>query len=101
MAKTLPTFLKKYFWDIDFAKLDPDKRATYIIERLLEMGDEKAVRWVLQTFKKSEIKKVIRQSRNLSPQTANFWSLILDVNKKDITCLQKPYLNIRQSHWPY
>lgn len=96
-----PIFLKKYFWDIDFNKLDVSKSSTYIIERILEMGDEKAIRWVLKTFPKDLVKNVIINSRGLSPQTAGFWSHVFKINDNKILCLQKPYLKVRETHWPY
>jgi len=96
-----PAFLKKYFWDIDFNKLNVSERSTYVIERILEMGDEKAIRWLLKTFPKRVIKNVIVSSRGLSPQTGSFWSLVLNINQKEILCLQKPFLRLRQMHWPY
>lgn len=96
-----PSFLKKYFWDIDFAKLDPKKRPEYVIERILELGDVKAVRWVLKTFPKNVIKKTLMTRRGFSPKTAVFWATILGINQKNITCLQPQYLAMRQTHWPY
>lgn len=96
-----PLFLKKYFWDIDFKKLDPEKHPEYVIERILELGDVRAVRWVLKNFDRKLIKKTIMTRRGLSPKTATFWSLILGIDKKNIVCLQTPYLATRQTHWPY
>lgn len=101
MRKKPPQFLKKYFWDIDFAKLDPDKSPVYVIERILEVGDDRAIRWLLGTFSVSLIKKVVMTSRALSPETASFWSTILKIEKSRIACLQAPSLRVRQSHWPY
>ena len=100
MAKT-PLFLKKYFWDVDFEKLDVSKSPTYIIERLLEMGDDKAIKWLLKTFQKEIVKNVIINSRGLSPQTAGFWSHVFEIDEKKILCLQKPFLRVRETHWPY
>lgn len=100
MAKA-PLFLKKYFWDIDFAKLDPKKHSVYTIERLLEFGDEKAVRWILQTFSKKQIRETVCQSRAISSVTANFWSLILGIPKENIRCLEPQFLKIRNGLWPY
>lgn len=71
MAK-LPPFLKKYFWDIDFKKLDSQKNSEYIIVRLLEFGDEKAIRWVIKAFSKKFIKQTVMTSRGFSPKTATF-----------------------------
>lgn len=96
-----PAFLRKYFWDIDFAKLNPQKSPTYVIERILEFGDEKAVRWVLKTFSKQQIRETVCQSRAISSVTANFWSFILNIPKEQIRCLQPQFLKIRNELWPY
>ena len=100
MAK-LPPFLKKYFWDVNFKKLDSQKNSENIIVRLLEFGDEKAIRWVLKVFSKKIIKQVVMTSRGISPKTATFWGRVLGISEKDILCLQTQYLKMRRAHWPY
>jgi|SRR3989344_2322776 len=97
----LPSFLKKYFWDIDFSKLKPDKSPKYIIERLLEFGDEQAIRWVIKNYSKQKIIDVIKTSRVISFKTANFWSQIFNIKRSEILCFQEPYLTMRKAHWPY
>lgn len=96
-----PKFLRQYFWDIDFIKLDPEKNPQYVIERLLEFGDVRSVRWVLKTFPKEVIAKTVMTRRGLSPRTASFWAFMLNIDDKDIVCLQEQYLTMRQTHWPY
>ena len=90
--KSLPQFLEKYFWDVDFSKLNKKTHSQFIIERILEYGDEKAVRWMRRNFKLNEIKKVVCNSRNLSLKSANFWQFIFNLNKNDILCLKKSFL---------
>jgi len=41
--KKLPRFLNKYFWDVEFEKIDLQKRRVYVLKRILEYGDERAV----------------------------------------------------------
>ena len=89
--KSLPQFLKKYFWDVDFSKLNKKTHSQFVIERILEYGDEKAVRWMRRNFKLNEIKKVVCNSRNLSLKSANFWQFIFNLNKSDILCLKKSF----------
>jgi hypothetical protein len=97
----LPKFLYCYFWDIDAQKLNPQKHPQYVIQRLLEMGDEKAVRWVRKKFSKAKIMETIRKRRGFSPRTADFWALFLNIPRKKVKCLQKPYLQQHKLHWPY
>jgi hypothetical protein len=93
------TFLKKYFWETDFKSLDLKKDAVYIISRILEYGDIKAVKWLLKNFDKKLIKKVILTQRGFSPKTSNFWRLFFNLNKNKVLCLKKSYLKRRKSHW--
>ncbi len=41
--KKLPSFLHKYFWDVEFKKIDFEHRRFYVLKRILEFGDEKAI----------------------------------------------------------
>jgi len=97
----LPKFLHRYFWDINAQKLNPQKRPQYVIQRLLEMGDQKAVRWVRKNFSKRQIMETICQSRQITPKTANFWSLFLGLDRKKIKCFQKDFRRTQRAIWPY
>lgn len=98
--KKIPVFLKCYFWDIDFKKMDRIKYKTFILRRILEYGDEKSVRWMFKHFNRDEIAKVLAFSR-IDPRSANFWSVVLGIKKDKILCLQKHYLEMRKKIWPY
>ncbi len=93
--------LKKYFWDIDVDRLDFKKEPEYVIIRLLEYGDVWAIRWLLRTFDKELVKKTILKHRGLSPRSINFWSLLFNLDKEKILCLNKSYQKVRKTHWPY
>lgn len=95
----LPSYLKKYFWDTDFAKLDPEKNRLYILSRIFEYGDVKAVRWALAHFAKEDIKKTLRESRALSPKSGNFWALFFNLRNANLRCFQKSSLKLQSSHW--
>ncbi len=97
----LPKYLKKYFWDINFKKLDPDKYQDYIIARLLEHGNIRSLRWMLKNFKEGRIKKVVMEKKGFSPKTANFWALFFNINKSKVKCLNKSYQKIRSEYWIY
>ena len=99
--KRPPKFLKKYFWEIDFDKMEFEDRKVYILKRILEYGDEDAVRWIWKNFKGEEMKDVLCNFRDYSLKTANFWALILGVPKERVKCLQKSYLERRKIFWPY
>lgn len=99
--KRLPGFLEKYFWDVDFSRLNKEDYTSFITERILEYGDERAIRWLFQNFTKSEIKKILKKRRNISPLSANYWSLVLEVPKNQILCLQRQFQKKPQKTWFY
>jgi hypothetical protein len=87
----LPGFLKPYFWDVDFEKLDLDKSRRFILNRVIDRGNTPSLRWALSIYSKDEIRELILTSRDLSRKTANFWADMLAVDKSQVPCLQKPY----------
>lgn len=88
----LPDFLEPYFWETDFASLRLPERQTYVIERVLEYGDDRAIRWLKATFTPETIADVVRHSRRISENTANLWALMLDIPKEHIRCFSTPSL---------
>ncbi len=99
--KKAPEFLRKYFWDVDFEKLDVEAYPLDTIGRILEYGDLKAIKWMRRKFSEKAIAEVLLRLRIVSPKSANFWSLIFGIDKRGILCLQKHYLRIRNMHWPH
>lgn len=97
----LPAFLEKYFWDVDFEKVDRKQSALYIIHRLLDKGNDQAIKWIYQTYDKHLIQEVVTNRRGFSAKTANFWADLLGIDKRKVVCLQTPYLKMRQELWPY
>ena len=64
------------FWDTDAKQLDSQKHARYIIERVVDFGNDKEVRWVVQNYSPALIKKTIRSSRVLHNKSKALWSLL-------------------------
>lgn len=99
--KRAPKFLKRYFWNVDFSKLDVQAHGRAVLVRILEQGDERAVRWMKRNFTREDIADALFHLRSISPKSANYWALIYGLDRQRIPCLQKPYLEIRRKHWPY
>jgi hypothetical protein len=70
--------LTRFFWDVDPEKLDLERHKTFIIERILELGDEAAVRWLFAAYPRPDIILVLRAARALSPKSHGFWTLVLE-----------------------
>ena len=80
----MPIEFKKYFWDVEFEKLDLEKNKRYIISRLYCYGDLKAIRWIKQAYTKKDIEEVAKKSRNLTPLVANYLQQQFHLKKEQI-----------------
>ena len=76
--KTIPDHLRPFFWETEFNQINIDKNKPYIIERILELGDDSAVSWLFSNYTKNEIKEILEKSRKVSAKSRNFWLLILE-----------------------
>ncbi len=72
----IPSYLKKYFWDTDTCPMDIGKYKMYIIERILEMGDERAAAWMKKSYSRKDIVGVLKKSVRLSPISENYWNIM-------------------------
>ena len=70
-------FRQALFWDVNPKKIDTKKNAQYIIERILDFGNDKEARWLWNFYDKKTLKKIVLKSRCLMPQTKNLWLLML------------------------
>lgn len=77
MRNTIPHYAEKYFWDIDLNTFDPKKYSFFIIERILDYGDEKAVIWLFKHYAIENIRNVADQSRSLTNKSKYFWLKVL------------------------
>ncbi len=97
----LPGFLQSCFWDVDFDKLNPQKHPYFVIERILEYGNKKDVDWLAKNFPKDTIKKTIISSRFLSSKSANFWALVLNLDRNKVLCLKRSSAKKQNKIWPH
>lgn len=69
-------FRPALFWDTDPKKLDTKKNAKYIIERIMDFGNEDDVRWMRRYYSKSLLAQVVRESRVLGSSSRTLWTLL-------------------------
>ena len=70
-------FRQSLFWDVDPKTIDPQKHAVYIIERILDFGNDEEVRWMWKFYDHNLIRRTTDTSRVLHPQSRSFWKLML------------------------
>lgn len=68
---------QKYFWDVDFETLERKTCNPFMVERILEYGDEEAIKWLKKKCSAAMIREVISSSRRLSPRSRSYWKLVL------------------------
>jgi len=61
--------LRKHFWDGDFFSLNPQTHPEYIIERILEFGDVRDLKWMMKSYSIDAVRDVICKTRGLSLKT--------------------------------
>ena len=76
MVKTIPPQAKKYFWGDDVSQLNWEDHKEYIVQTLLNKGDEESVTWLLKKADPSQLKKMLPQIK-LDQKSLNFWKLYL------------------------
>ena len=69
-------FRQSLFWDADPRTLDPKKHSRYIIERILDFGDDREVKWMDRSYSKQSIKNAVEKSRVLHDKSRSLWSLV-------------------------
>lgn len=66
-------FRPTLFWDVNPKTIDQKKHARYIIERIMDFGNDKEVRWMWNTYSRRLIESVAHKSRGLRPRTRTLW----------------------------
>jgi len=84
----IPQHLWPFFWDIKRETFDPAVYPEYTIGRILEWGDEEAVRWLRANFSEAQLKQVIRTERRLSRKSANFWAVVFGIPRAEVSALK-------------
>lgn len=75
---------RRYFWDK--GPLSPKKDKYIIIERVLEFGTEDEVQVILNYYGTESVKEVVRESRELSPRTVNYFALLFGLSRGKTRC---------------
>lgn len=93
--------LLNLFWDSDPEKINYQKNAPAVIQRILEFGNPDQVRFMLEKYDRQIISRTLKKCRNLTSKSANFWADYFDLPKEEILCLNKPSARTPKNNWPY
>lgn len=80
---------KTLFWDVNFKNLDKEKNAFFIIERVLNYGDENDYKELRKIYKLLKIKKIAKEINYINKKNINFWSIVFNIPLKSFKCTKK------------
>lgn len=86
----LPDHFSAYFWDSRFTGRELLDWPEHTIERVLEYGQWKDIRFLRGIVDDEAIRSVVKSSRRLSPRTVNLWTILLNISRRETSCFQKP-----------
>jgi hypothetical protein len=101
LPTSIPEEFYSLFWDVDLKAVNPAKKPYFVIQRMLDRGNTRAVRWVEANFGKDKIRETFKNLRDFRPKVGLFWSLVLNIDPKEMLCLQPSYRTRRKTVWPY
>ncbi|MSU75332.1 MAG: hypothetical protein EXS55_02355 [Candidatus Magasanikbacteria bacterium] len=70
-------FRQSLFWDVDPKTINPKKHARYIIERIMDFGNDAEVRWMFREFSPRLLKNTLQHSRVVHKKSKILWDLLL------------------------
>jgi hypothetical protein len=75
----LPAAVRSTLWSHDLSGIDPQRDRELVITQVLNYGNWQAVLWLLETYGKEEVRKVVRKPRRGMwwPRALNFWLTML------------------------
>lgn len=71
-------FRQSLFWDVAPSTIDPEKHARYIIERILDFGNDKEVSWMWHSYSQNLIRDTVKHSRVLHKPTRALWERLTE-----------------------
>ena len=98
-GSTTSQLSKHLFWEIAQEKIDPDRNARWLIQRVLEYGVMDDWRWIKKYYGIPKIAEEAKKMKSLEPRALNFIASISNTPIKKFRCY-----TLRQSsqkHWIY
>jgi hypothetical protein len=99
MRARVPKRLLPYFQEYRAQNLKANRDADLIIQRTLEYGSWREIRWLFQTYGTRRINRFLRElgERALSRVAFNYWRRLLGVKKWK----KSPFRISSQEVWPH
>jgi hypothetical protein len=97
MKMTKPILAKRIFWDVDFEKIDYNKKCKFVIERTFERGDIEDIRQVRRFYGDDKVIETLTSAVYLMDETIDFCSGIFEIPKEKFRCYLLKQSNLTPS----
>jgi hypothetical protein len=85
------------FWDVDKNLLTEENNRSFIIERVINLGNLAEWNEIVRYYGLDIIKEEVLKAGDLYPKTISFIESYLDIPKTKLSCFIRKQLN--QPHW--
>lgn len=90
---TKPYDNKRIFWDVDSEKIDFEKKANFIIERVFERGDVEDIRMCRRFYGDVRIADALIKAKWLMPHTIYLAAALFNNHPEDYRCYKEAQLS--------
>jgi hypothetical protein len=91
--KDKPVLSKQAFWDVDMDKIDYEKNARHVIEKIIDRGSFEDFIQLRNFYGDEKIEKEIVNAKWLGDKEIYFCCAIFNLQPKDFLCFIKKQLN--------
>jgi hypothetical protein len=91
--KQKPVFNKRIFWDVNFAQIDYDAKANFVIERVFERGDVEDIRQCRRYYGDEKVTEALLNAKYLPLHTIHFASAVMNKPIEEFRCYTLRQLN--------
>ena len=79
----LPITYKKYFWDCNFNELNFFSHKSFILNRLLTLGDIEGINFIMTKYSQKEVRAYIMEKGNKALSRSNlfFWQKLVNYDE--------------------
>jgi hypothetical protein len=88
-----PLLQRRIFWDVDFDRLDYDKSANFIIERVFDRGDVEDIRQCRWYYGDEKVADALLNAKFLMEHRTYLAAAVIDKPIEDFRCYKLRQLN--------
>ena len=88
-----PQFQRRIFWDVDFDKLDYDKLANFVIERVFDRGDVEDIRQCRRYYGDKKVSDALLNAKFLMEHRISLAAAVINKPIEDFRCYKLRQLN--------